>query len=90
MPFSVKRFLKRVDLKARKIADVQPDNVNLTKVEVLEEIQEVTIPVYEPEPIKVAEYEVDSDTEIDIIPVQRRKIKNKDIVRKVALNPLSE
>jgi hypothetical protein len=79
MPFNLKQFLKKIDKTvAPKVESA------LIPEPVVEPVQDIIIPEYVP--IE----EPDSEPDVNVIVPKKRKVKNKDIVRKVPLNPLSD
>jgi hypothetical protein len=77
MPFNLKQLLKQ----ARKPIVVSKQE-EPKKEPVLESEQTIEIPEY----YTGVEHEIEDDNSAPIV----RKVKNKDIVRKVPLNPLSD
>jgi hypothetical protein len=89
MPFNLKQFLKKIDKGlAPKIETLpKPESVPEVKPEpVQEHIQEISIPEYVP----VEESDSDIETHLHSIVLSSTRRKNKNIDRKVSLNPLSD
>ena len=81
MPFNLKKVIKKTNTYV-----AQSSKPVVNKEENVETIQEIVIPVYEPEPeIVLQKYESDDETV-----AEPRKIKSKVVSRKVPLNPLSD
>lgn len=77
MPFNLKAIIKKTNTFVTQPLQIEKP---------VETIQEIVIPVYEPEPdIILQKYESDDEPLL-----QPKKIKNKVISRKIPLNPLSD
>lgn len=92
MPFNLKQFIRKVDKglasKVESIPKQEPiQEISIPKPKPKPEpIQEISIPEYVP----VEDSDSDIETHIHSIILSSTRSKNKDIQRKVTLNPLSD
>jgi hypothetical protein len=97
MPFNLKQFLRKIDKAVTPKVEIisipepvqepkpMPEPVQEPKPKPLQEpIQEISIPEYVP--IE----EPDSEPDVHAVISKKRKRDNKDVSRKVPLNPLSD
>ena len=81
MPFRIHHFLQKVFNVPVKKEEPKPEPVNVPDPEP-EPIQEIVIPTYE--------RDSDEELEMDMGVIVRKRPSNARLLRKIALNPLSE